>query len=454
MTSDIRSPILSRLTHPAALSLILLAVNAWICRELFVVEYTRHLDSIAGAYVGLARWIAEHPTEWSWFPLWYGGIPFQNAYPPLLHFLTAGVALLSGASPALAHNVVTAVMYSLGPVTLFWFAWRVSGDRAVSFFAGLFYSVVAPSALLIPEIAGDMGTAFGSRRLHALVRYGEGPHIAAMTLLPVALLALHWALGKRRPLPVYGAALALAAVVLTNWLGAFALAAAVAALLLARDDGIEWRTLLTAAGIGVLAYAIAAPWVPPSTIADIRHNAQHVVGHFPMGWVQVAGLLLLAGAALGTALVLRRLGVGALERFAAVFVIPMAGITLMAHWLGVHVMPQPHRYHLEMDMALALAVAFAVGPLCTRLSGPPKTVAVGICLLLALPPFVVHRRFARELIEPIDIHNSLQYQSATWLHENLPGARVFIQGSSRFWMNAFADNPQLGGGFDQGITNP
>jgi len=114
-------------------------------------------------------------------------------------------------SPAHAYHAVTAAMYCLGPVTLFWFAWRFSGERVWSFFAGLFYSVVAPSALLVPEIAGDMGTAFGSRRLHALVRYGEGPHVMAMTLLPVALVAFHWALRKRRPVAVYGAAVALAA---------------------------------------------------------------------------------------------------------------------------------------------------------------------------------------------------------------------------------------------------
>ena len=149
-----------------------------------------YLDSIEGAYIGLARWILEHPFDWSWFPLWYNGIPFQDTYPPLLHFLVALAAGLSGASPALSYHAVTALLYCLGPVTLFWFACRLSGERWTSFYAALFYSVVSPAALLVPEIAADMGSAFGARRLHALVRYGEGPHIAAMTLLPVALMAL------------------------------------------------------------------------------------------------------------------------------------------------------------------------------------------------------------------------------------------------------------------------
>ncbi|MCP5120492.1 MAG: hypothetical protein GY953_57595, partial [bacterium] len=84
----------------------LVALNVWICRELFVVEYLDQLDSIAGAYVGLTRWIVEHPTDWDWFPLWYCGIPFQNSYPPVLHLLSAGFAGVMGASPVHAHHAV------------------------------------------------------------------------------------------------------------------------------------------------------------------------------------------------------------------------------------------------------------------------------------------------------------------------------------------------------------
>ncbi len=35
-----------------------------------------------------------------------------------------------------------------------------------------------------------------------------------------------------------------------------------------------------------------------------------------------------------------------------------------------------------------------------------------------------------------------------------PGAENFATGSIQFWLNAFADNPQIGGGFAQGIVNP
>ena len=44
------------------------------------------MGSIEAAYIGLARYIANHLGELSWFPLWYGGIPYADTYPPLLHW--------------------------------------------------------------------------------------------------------------------------------------------------------------------------------------------------------------------------------------------------------------------------------------------------------------------------------------------------------------------------------
>jgi len=52
-----------------------------------------------------------------------------------------------------------------------------------------------------------------------------------------------------------------------------------------------------------------------------------------------------------------------------------------------------------------------------------------------------------------DITKTVERTQALWLGSHYPGQRVFVTGSTRFWLNAFADNPQLGGGFDQGRSN-
>ena len=138
--------------------------------------------SIEGAYISISRYALENPGGLSWFPLWYGGIPYQNSYPPLLHLLVAAFAWVTGFSVALSYHTITALMYCLGPVTLFWMSWRLSGSRSASLGAALLYSLFSPSAILMPSVLEDLGTSLGPRRLQALVYWGEGPHVTAMAL--------------------------------------------------------------------------------------------------------------------------------------------------------------------------------------------------------------------------------------------------------------------------------
>jgi hypothetical protein len=453
LTRLVKTSILTARNSPAVHVLLLAGVNAFICRRLFLTEYLDRMGSIEAAYIGLSRWILEHPLDLTWFPLWYGGIPFQNAYPPLLHSIVALAAAALSVTPALAHHLVGAAAYCLGPITLYWLASTLSGRRGLSLAAALGYSLLSPSAMLVPAIARDLGTVFGPRRLHALVAYGEGPHVMALALLPAALVLLHRALEQFKPGRVFLAALALAAVPLTNWLGAFALAVAVVAYLLAYGDWRRPAGLFQVAGVALLAYALAAPWIPPSTLAAIRHNAQYTVGHYPMGGAQYfsAGLLLAAAVALSA--LLRRRGVARWLIFFAVFSLAMAAIALSGYWFGVYLMPQPERYHLEMDLALAVPVAFLLASALMRLPERWRQAAMAAALIGAAVQLDECAYQARNWIRPIDIRRTVEFEVARWLQENLPGRRVFATGSIKFWLNAFADNPQLGGGFDQGIVN-
>src|SRR5580700_11428804 len=150
--------LLSRATLAAAA--LLTALNVYICRDLFRTEYLSRMDSIEGSYIGISRYILNHPRDLGWFPLWYGGIPYQNTYPPLLHWCVALVASIRGFTPAHAYHWTTALLYCLGPVTLFALVRRLSGSRWAGFTAGLLYSAISPSAWLISYIAQEMGGAF------------------------------------------------------------------------------------------------------------------------------------------------------------------------------------------------------------------------------------------------------------------------------------------------------
>jgi uncharacterized membrane protein len=234
----------------------------------------------------------------------------------------AASAALLRISPALAHHAAGALFYSVGPVALFLWCYRLSSDRIASFAAALLYSLVSPSALLLRSVALDMQSPWRDRRLDTLVRYGDGPHVAALALVPLALIAFDAVLEKGGALRACWAALMLALVVLTNWLGAVALALALLSYLLARFGELRWlRNVAISAGIGLLAYAVASPLIPPSAIADVRRNAQFIGGNFPMGKAQLAGCCLVATAAFALSWLFARWKLSRIYRFALLFLL-------------------------------------------------------------------------------------------------------------------------------------
>lgn len=431
---------------------MLFALNVYLVHDLFAVEHTQYMGSIEGAYISLAHQLARH-WDLSWWPLWYAGIPYQNTYPPLLHWIDAIVAKLAHVSAAHAYHAVTAFFYCLGPVTLFWMAYRLSALLWPSFTGALLYSLFSPSTLLIASVRLALGGVCRPRRLQALVEYGEGPHVASLALLPVAIVVLDLALAKRRPALYVLAGVAMAAVALTNWLGAFSLAAAMVAYIFSRRSGELKRVLLACTALGAFAYALAAPWIPPSTLGNVRINAQRIGGPFPM----TAKHLLYAAVILAVMILLwlffEWTSQPAYLRFLALFAFLMAAPPLADAWWEVYLVPQPDRYHLQMEMALCLLAALAIAPAVERLGRSPR---FAIILLLAVCCFLQtkhYRRAARWWARPLDIHTTSEYKTAHWIDQNLNGQRVFVPGSDYFWLNAFTDAPQLAGGFDQGITN-
>jgi hypothetical protein len=455
----------------ASCAALLFALNAYITPLLFRTAYTVQMGSIEAAFIGIARYASQHWNDLGWFPLWYGGIPYADSYPPLLHWVCGLVITLAGVSPGLAYHFVTAMIFSLGPVTLFWMAWRLSGSRECAVVAGIGYSLISPTCLLVKSARLDSDGFWGPHRLITLVVWGEGPHLASMCLLPLAIGILHVALQKRKPWYWVAAALSIAAVPMSNWLGGMALAIVIMSYLFAGLPAGRKLvpTLLCTAALGVYAYAIAVPWLSPATIAVIRANAPRVAGNFEADTTQRIFVAAVVAAFLLTAWAMARWNLPRHTRFAVLASLVLASSALGRLWFKLSLLPQPDRYHLEMDMFLWVAVVFAVWPLVRRLFSAPNraasvrerllrqrpALAVAVLLAIACVPIVKkQRRSARWIERPIDIRTTIEYKTGKWLDAHLPGARVFAPGTIGFWLAAFSDAPQLTGGFDNGIRNP
>jgi len=178
----------------ASLALALIALNALLCRELFYTEFTAWMSSIEGSYMSVSRWLRDNPGDLTWFPLWFTGMPFHRVYQPGFHAVVAGLAAATGLSIPRAYHFVCAAAYCCGPAALFLLFRGVTRRTGFAFAAGLLDSLVSPGCVFAAAIRQDTGHLLTARRYCDLVRYGEGPHVAAVLLTPIAILLFDRAL--------------------------------------------------------------------------------------------------------------------------------------------------------------------------------------------------------------------------------------------------------------------
>jgi hypothetical protein len=475
-------------------SLALFSLNAFLSWPLFWIEYLDDLHSNEGSFIIFGKFLRDYWPHCLWFPWFNAGMPFENTYLPLVSFLVAAGSLIAHCSPAHAFHFLAALAYSLAPVFLFLLAHKESQRLTPSLLAAVLWSLFSPS-MLFPKILEDLGTVFGLRRLQNIVFWGETPHNVALCLLPVALLLLSRFLDKSTPRRFALSVLAAAAVMITNAFGMVVISICALFLLLARKEH-AWRTWLSVGTMLAAAYLLICRLFPPSLIHLVETNSQLVGGDYRLTSQTsiLAGAFLLAMAALWA--ITLRLPTTML-RFAVLVSACFGGIVALAYQ-NLSFIPQPHRYHLEWEVGLCLFVAFVLDPLLLRLrpnSGlktatwPPlphgrgsvsafkrvdaflsrarqqavfglfqhparAAVASAVIVLLSLS-WVASKdyRYARSLIRPVAITQSIPYQQARWIDTHLPGQRVLIASEAAWWFNLFANNPQLGAGHEPSAPN-
>ncbi len=431
--------------------LALTALNLSISWRLLKIEYLNQLASVDGFFIGIARYISTHWSDFSWFPLWHCGMPYPDTYVPLLHLVVAAVATLGHVSAARAYHGVTGVAYALGPPALYWMAVRLGAPRGAAFLAALFYSLFSPSALLMPEMAKDLGGLWYGRRLQVMTVYGEGPHVAAMTLMPLVILALQNALVKKDSRSLALAALAIALVFLTNIPGTMALGLAVFCWICAQAGGQLRAAWLIAIGASVLAYGAACFGVPPSSLFRVGVNVSAMHRGFSnslhYGPLPLA-LALGAIAALGYWL--SRTRVPLTVRFAILFCALIAPMAATANVEVYELLPQAGRLHLDFEIGASLLLgcaAWSLYALLPRWTWPASLAILIGAVVIQYPHYRWRARFDTQRAE---LEKRSEYTTARWLDNNMNGGRVYVTGSTGFWLNAFSGTPQLNGCCDQG----
>jgi hypothetical protein len=442
----------------AAIGLGIFLVNAALNGPLFMPGEMPFRGSIEGGYVGMARFVAANPHPWGWNPLQYGGLPTQSMYLPALPYLTAGVVwVLPGASPDHVYRVLTAVLACLGPVSLFFFVLYFTRSRGWALAAALAYTFFSPLYGLVRTIDRDRGIVQLPWRIQVLAKYGEGPHNAGLTLLPPALMAV-WVAGVgRRYWHILAAAVLLAAICLTNWVAALALAICSGLMMMAAfcagKSEFRVRRALAAAG---LAYLLACFWLTPSFIRTTVFNWPADAFDYKLLDAQ---RWLMAGLAVGILAIwglFRRRRAGPYLCFVTMGAFAFGWITMSYYGLGADVLPESRRYALEFELFLVLALAEWMRQALGSRDAVVRFCAIGPAALLLVSGAGQARAYATqgwEAWRPVPREETVEHRIASWVAERRPAGRVLASGGLRFRLNAWHDIPQVGGVFESGLRN-
>jgi hypothetical protein len=422
--------------------LILLWCNAYIVSGAFYSSSYK-MASMHGFWSAIA---AHGGGSWfhaTWWPYWEMGAPFECIYSPLVPGLAAGIAALRGVSAGIGFYSVTGLCYILGPMTLFFAAWRLTRAPGASFAAAMAYSLTSVSQIVVPDGGFSLQNLWSFRRLFVTLVWDDTPHVAALTLLPLAILFLARSIEKRRPIYYAATAACIAGCGLASAFGPVMVAMAAVCLLsvLGRE---HWRgNLVLTVGLGVWGWAIAAPFFSPWFLAAVgRENSASTEG-----WSQ-GSITALAVTILGWAVLWHYLPRWTSDwrvRFFALFAWVAGSISLVDQYLHEHYLPQPSRYKLEMELTLCLAAVFAIRPYWNRMPAPVRCAAAFLLLALAGEQVRDFRAAEVKMLAPADISSTVEYHAATWAQRNYPNLRFFMPGSIAQWTNAFSEIQQFTG---------
>lgn len=434
------------------------ALAALLVFPLFRLEYLDNWKSIEGAFIALGHMVRENWPHHQWQPLWYCGTRADYVYPPGGAYAVAILSKLLGVSGARSYHLFIGFCYAFGFSILYLWTRMATGSRGAAWLASASIAVASPCSRLMPDIWND-SMFHVPQRLHVLMSYGEGPHISALAMLPIAWIGAWKRLrgGDARWLCL--SAVGIALTVTLNFYGLTAIAITmpllVWACLLERPD---WRTLRDAALIAAMGWGLTGWWLVPSYIRVTSRNL-YLVSPAGNSWSMpvLIGLLL---AYVAISLLVRRLkGFSPYTFFIWSGLWWLAAYILGFRWFGFQVAGNPIRLVPEMDIFAVLCLVQLAAIIWRWTPEGSLKLVPRIALLVLLffafrPSWRYLKHTDHEFPKSSDWQQRVEHKTETWLFENFPKQRAFVTGTIRFWYNTWHDGQEADGASQQGMLNP
>ncbi|HEY1338803.1 MAG TPA: hypothetical protein VGF59_14905 [Bryobacteraceae bacterium] len=447
-----RLPKLSRRREILLDLLLIFLIAAALIRPFFKAKYTDKWASIESTFIADARFLIDHWPHPQWQPLWYAGTRFDYIYPPALRYGTAAISKVTGFWPVKAYHFYTAFFYCLGIAGVYLLVRVGMRSRGAAWLAAIATALMSPSFLIMKEYRNDAWKLL-PLRLGVLVKYGEGPHMTALALIPFALAFTWRALEERRAFHIALAGIFCAAVASNNFYGATALAVLYPVLVwsfwITRQDR---QILAPAIAIPAIAYGLTAFWLVPSYFKVTAQNMKFVAEHGTTWSVWVALVF-----AVAFAVTTDRFAKNKPERTWTVFIAGCAlffSVNILGNYFfGFRVTGEPSRLVPELDMIYIIGVVTILAWMWNR---PGRALRIA-AVVIVVAAFYTTKGYVRHAwhMFPLwpDYQNRVEYKITDWLWKNMPDARALPTGSVRFWYDTWHDLAQLGGGSEQGLLN-
>lgn len=425
---------------------------AVLIRPYFKAKYTDKWASIESTFIADARFLIQHWPHPHWQPLWYTGTRFDYIYPPALRYGTAIISKLTGFWPVKAYHFYTALLYAIGIAGVYLFMRVGTRSRGSAWLGAVATALMSPIFLFMPQFRND-SWMLEPWRLGVLVKYGEGPHMSALALIPIALAFTWLAMEKRRPWAVALAAIFAAAVTSNNFYGATALAVFYPILIwsfwITRQDK---SILPSAIAIPALAYGLTAFWLVPSYFKVTAENMKYVSEHGTTWSVWVALVV-----AIAFAIATDRFAKGRENRTWGVFVagcVVFFSLNVLGnYYFNFRISGEPTRLLPELDMIYIMGAVLVLRWMWNRPGIAPRAVAaVLVCAAFYTTIGYIRNAWHMFPLWP-DYKNRVEYQVTDWMWKNMPNSRAYPSGSVRFWYDAWHDLTEVGGGSEQGLMN-
>jgi hypothetical protein len=357
-----------------------------------------------------------------------------------------------------AYRLVAASGYALGLPALYLAARELTGSRRAALLGAGAFLLLPSLTYAFPAIRIDGSGLSGTPvpppwRLVALVEYGEGPHVLSLSVALLGVAATLRYLRARSAFRLAVAVVALVAVALTNLIGAFGVAIFIFGIAIANGPAAsfsdKWSGLWK---LGLLTVLFSLGWY---SLGFMRAFSQPGGGDTASFYVALP-LVALAAVIAVAALPLKRLPPG--MDVAVLWLLVLGAIVVLKQVFGIGIAPQPIRYSLELDAAFAIGLGIVLAALIERVSS--RRLARGLLGAVAAVAFVAVGTPAwlgiqTRLAPDANWRDWSERRVALWLAANLrPGERAFLSGDHAFWLNVFADVPQVRGGQDFAAVDP